>query len=1452
MSANKPNNPPAKAAADAKSAAGRAAAPAPVVQPGSTPGPAAAHVIPLFRRIDWLAFGVTTLLVMIGYWWTLAPDMTLQDSGELAVGSFYAGIPHPPGYPVWTIYTWLFTLLPISNIAFRVGLSSAVAAAFSCGMVAMMVSRGSSMLMEGLAELKNIERKWENWICVVSGFVSGMLLGFNGFMWSQAVIVEVYTLSVLSLAGVMLCVMRWIYAPHQRRYLYLAFFWFGICFNNHQSLLVIALGLEVAILVTQPRLGRDLIFWNWIIWLGGHIGRKLGMVGVLNDNPPLLLIYNLIGLASLGGWLALAFKTKKSWLELARDFVMLAVVGYVVVVLGTITSWVTMFYARDALVLKTGPFILFNLVGVGIVAGFIYLVVQTRNAGREWLGSLACGGAWLLGAAFYLYMPLAGMSNPPMQWGYPRTVQGFFHAFTRGQYEKIHPTFGGNFFDDMKKFFQQLWMYTDGAMEEFNPVYLLIALLPLLFYKRMQARERAWGVATGAIYLCLSIFLLVLLNPAPDRQSRDLNKVFFTASHVMIAMGVGYGLTLAAALLHVSYERFRLTALVAGGVAAMIALYGVAYVQWTSLNPIEHATAYVALALALAALALLALNRTRAPLKALLALFALLPVWSIMSHWEKNEQRGHLFGYWFGHDMFTPPFTGPDGKLTYDNKLRAELLKKPEGRLIYPEMDRDTVLYGGTDPGRFNPTYMIFCESFLPPGKKPNDPHFDRRDVYLITQNALADGTYLMYIRAHYNRSDQVQYDTPFFQELFRGPRELATGTRTNFLARLMIPVDRFFIGLGDRIEKKRRAGSSFFQEGDFTDLPAFVGKLRAAQDPLSQHIVASLSKETAALLAPGGDSPALRRALAKDLNRLIDRELANQERWHKLLDQKAALDNAPATTNAADRATLEQKAAERQRVEKELAELTLYHEGRFEGVKLSETTKRFIAQNPRLHARVRLNRLLLEEAYPGLIARSPGGVYPDREILTATPEDSQRAFSEYLADAQRRLEHDRKFPNEPKQIKPGEDVRIIENRVQVSGQVAVMSINAILTKIMFDKNPGHEFYVEESFPLDWMYPYLTPFGIIMKINRNPLPELSQDIVDRDHHFWSQYSDRLIGDWVTYDTSVSNICHFAEQVYIRRKYRGVVVDGKETKPNPTFVRDDDAQKAFSKLRSSIGGVYNWRFTDASNKLRALQMKPPAEQQALLPEIQRLAAEQQRMLKEADFTFKQAYAFCPYSPEAVFRYITLLVNVGRLDDALLLARTSIKLDPYNGQIIGLISELERIKRAQAGAAPPPVPIAPATAEIAGLEQQFAAHPSNFPVAYRLIEAYIIGQQNTKALEVLDKLLDHPQAGQDTFLYAAQTANRLGQMPRVEKALARLVKVAPENPEAWFDLAGIQALLNNPTGAIAALRESLQRSAQRLAREPTALNLYSNALTDPRFNAVRPRPEFQQLMAELKPK
>ncbi len=1436
MSTSNPNpNPKNIPGSGRPAASAKPASPAPAEAPP-------AHVPPLYRRIDWWSFALTSILVMFGYWWTLAPDLTLEDCGELAVASMYAGVPHPPGYPVWTLYSWLFTLLPISNIAYRVALSSAFAGALSCGLVALMVSRGSSMIIEGIADLKNIERKWENGLCLVAGLVAGLLIGFNGFMWSQAVIVEVYTLSVLSMTLVLACLLRWIYAPHQRRYLYWAFFWFGICFNNHQSLLVLAMGLEVGILAVAPKMGRALFFWNVIIYLGGLIGKSLGMVGTLEGNSPLMLVYHFVGLSSLAVWIWLVVKTKWTAIEAGRDFLIVAVLGYVAALLLSITNFVTVFKYTDTLEYKVPVFFVFNVVGLGAIGGLIYSIRKARTRGSDWAAALGCGAAWIVGASFYVYMALASMSNPPLNWGYPRTVQGFFHAFTRGQYERIHPTIGqamdqtdGKLATDIGRYIYQVGNYIGGTLEEFNLVYVLLGFVPLLFLGKMQKRERAWMIGLLAIYLTLSLFLLNLLNPAPDRQSRDLNRVFFTASHFMVAMGVGYGLTIIGAYLVTQYERWRryclIGALASAGLALlivavtfqgdnpMINFHNPVFDLNPSYAPIERFTDLFGLALALGGVGLLLAGRTRLLFLPTLALFALLPLHSILSHWSENEQRGHYFGYWFGHDMFTPPFK--DGA---------------SGKPLYPDMARDTVLYGGTDPGRFNPTYMIFCESFIPPAKRnPMDANFDRRDVYLITQNALADGTYLNYIRAHYNRSAQL--DPPFFSELVRGPKELELGTKTNILACAMRPLDRFFLGLGDRIEKSRRAGTSFFQAGDFTDLAGLAARLKAAADPVSKFVFEHLSKDTQQMLS-GGASDALRRPLARDLNALLELELNHQDAWIPTLDERAQLQQqiellaaavqrppaSPTDTAAVQRhaeaQTRLQAARDRlPKLEQELAAMMLYDAARFQGVKLSDRTKRFAAQEPRSHTRIRLNRQLLEETYPKEIAKSIGGVYPDMEILSATNDDSQRSFQEYLADAQRRLEHDRRAPNEPRQLRPGEDVRIIDNKVQVSGQVAVMAINALLTKVIFDKNPDHEFYVEESFPLDWMYPHLTPFGIIMKINRNPVAEMSQEVCDTDHKFWRQFSTRLIGDWIDYDTPISNICAFAEQVYYRKKHPA------DFKGDPRFLRDNDAQKAFSKLRSSIAGLYAWRMGDAAKRGNV--------------------AEYQRMTKEAEFAFKQAYAYCPYSPEAIFRYINLLIAMGRVDEAILMATTSQKLDPFNSQIDGLIYELKRIKAGMPQASSPSAP--PAGSDTASLEKAFDADPKSVGIAYQLANAYAQQGQADRVVLLLDRLVENAKTDPAALTMAGTFYGQLGQFPRAESALQQLVKVTPQNPEGNFDLAAVQALLSKSNEALGSLRAALDQNAKRLAGDRRAQNLYTNAVTDQRFASLRGWSEFNRVLA-----
>jgi hypothetical protein len=263
-------------------------------------------------------------------------------------------------------------------------------------------------------------------------------------------------------------------------------------------------------------------------------------------------------------------------------------------------------------------------------------------------------------------------------------------------------------------------------------------------------------------------------------------------------------------------------------------------------------------------------------------------------------------------------------------------------------------------------------------------------------------------------------------------------------------------------------------------------------------------------------------------------------------------------------------------------------------------------------------------------------------KIRIPSTKDSQEAFEEYLTDAQQRLANNK--------LKPGEDVRIVNNnRVQVSGQVAVMSINGLLAKNIFEANPDREFYVEESFPLDWMYPHLVPHQLIFKINRQPLEGIPEGLVLQDRKFWTQQQAQLIGDWLTPETSVQKVCDFALKVYGSNDLTGFKGDRR-------FVQNDYSIKLYSKLRSSIGGLYQWHATNTKS-----------------------TAERKRMTAEADFAFRQAFAFCPRSPEAIFRYVNLLVANARTKEALLVATTAQTLEPNSAQLKNLVVQLTQEKQ-----------------------------------------------------------------------------------------------------------------------------------------------------------------------------
>src|SRR3954465_12417429 len=102
--------------------------------------------------------------------------------------------------------------------------------------------------------------------------------------------------------------------------------------------------------------------------------------------------------------------------------------------------------------------------------------------------------------------------------------------------------------------------------------------------------------------------------------------------------------------------------------------------------------------------------------------------------------------------------------------------------------------------------------------------------------------------------------------------------------------------------------------------------------------------------------------------------------------------------------------------------------------------------------------------------------------MKTLKKEESERAFKDYISDAQKRYEHDQQFPNEPRQVRPGEDVRMVDGKVSVSGQIAGMSINEKLFQTLMRNNPHLSFGMEESYPLKAVYGNAAPLGPIMDL----------------------------------------------------------------------------------------------------------------------------------------------------------------------------------------------------------------------------------------------------------------------------------------------------------------------------------------------------------------------------------
>jgi hypothetical protein len=197
---------------------------------------------------------------------TLAPTVTLVDSGELIAAAHSRGVAHPPGFPLYVLLAHVATLFPAASVAARVNFASALFAAMAAAMLSLVVAeailiaarlssekgrahkkpdRGKKTRKQAASEARPEEAEGgrvARVIALAPPLAAGLLLAFSRTLWAYATIAEVYALNALLLLVVFFLMLRWRRerltrgrgdSSPRHRHLYLAAFVFGLALGVH-------------------------------------------------------------------------------------------------------------------------------------------------------------------------------------------------------------------------------------------------------------------------------------------------------------------------------------------------------------------------------------------------------------------------------------------------------------------------------------------------------------------------------------------------------------------------------------------------------------------------------------------------------------------------------------------------------------------------------------------------------------------------------------------------------------------------------------------------------------------------------------------------------------------------------------------------------------------------------------------------------------------------------------------------------------------------------------------------------------------------------------------------------------------------------------------------------------------------------------------------------------------
>ncbi len=178
-----------------------------------------AKLLRRLARAELLYPGIVFIVSLLLYTWTLAPTVTLVDSGELIVAAHFFGVAHPPGFPLYLLLAHIASLVPIGNIAQRIHFASAFFAALATALLTLVTAELITTHARVQAQRRPKKKKERQPVSLLSdspsymalapALVAGLLLACSRTLWSYATIAEVYTLNALLIIAIFWLMVKW-------------------------------------------------------------------------------------------------------------------------------------------------------------------------------------------------------------------------------------------------------------------------------------------------------------------------------------------------------------------------------------------------------------------------------------------------------------------------------------------------------------------------------------------------------------------------------------------------------------------------------------------------------------------------------------------------------------------------------------------------------------------------------------------------------------------------------------------------------------------------------------------------------------------------------------------------------------------------------------------------------------------------------------------------------------------------------------------------------------------------------------------------------------------------------------------------------------------------------------------------------------------------------------------